>query len=165
MTNKGHWLESPLGQKKVKSWGISTYTFFFIIMISIVDLVGPAKEKWKKSRGSRDKARFSFFRWYLLSSPYQVLPVVVESCSIYQTTRLDLFLRNRYVSDRPDHVWPPWDTHPATCGQIIYFKATVPSYIPFDVVFFAYQYQISLLVVWPHIDCPWLVILDHFDEI
>ena len=45
------------------------------------------------------------------------------------------------------------------------YKQSINCYTSFGVIFSTYQYQLSLLVVRPHIDCPWLVVFDHFDEI
>ena len=45
------------------------------------------------------------------------------------------------------------------------YKQSINCYTSFGVIFSTYQYQLSLLVVRPHIDCPWLVVFDHFDEV
>ena len=45
------------------------------------------------------------------------------------------------------------------------FRATLLSRIPFVVIFITYKESLSIIITRACIDCPWLVIFDHFDKI
>ena len=104
--------------------------------------------------GHVTRADFHLFRWYLWCSPFQVLPVVVESCSIYQTTRLDLFLTTpKFQTGLTTSDHPGTPNKPQVVESAISKSQTGPQYrVTYHSTSFSSLINIQYdLAVWPHV--------------
>lgn len=97
---------TPLGSKIVKCWFVTRCTLFYIVVLSVLDLVGSYLKKSKNVMSALFTANSSANRMYRCTMVFGPLPDVLERCSIYQNDcqRLNFSAREvQTLSTTHDH--------------------------------------------------------------